>query len=64
MFEAENGEVTGVARIRRQVPVEEYLKPQKRYAHLFSPKPREDVIRRIQESANRNIRRYRLLEEA
>jgi len=64
VFEAENGEVTGVSKIRRQVPVEEYLKPQKRYAHLFAPKPREDVIRRIQEAADRNIRRYRLLEEA
>jgi pyruvate ferredoxin oxidoreductase beta subunit len=64
VFEAENGEVTGVSKIRRQVPVEEYLKPQKRYAHLFSPKPREDVIRRIQERADRNIRKYRLLEES
>ena len=26
-----------VAKIRRQVPVEEYLKPQKRFAHLFKP---------------------------
>jgi pyruvate ferredoxin oxidoreductase beta subunit len=42
------------------VPVEEYLKPQKRFAHLFSPKPRTDVIRRIQSAADRNIRRYRL----
>jgi pyruvate ferredoxin oxidoreductase beta subunit len=62
VFEAENGEVTGVSRIRRKLPVEEYLKPQKRYAHLFSPKAREDVIRRIQEQADRNIRKYRLLE--
>ena len=64
VFEAEHGEVVGVSKIRRRVPVEEYLKLQKRYAHLFSPKPREDVIRRIQEAADRNIRRYRLLEEA
>jgi pyruvate ferredoxin oxidoreductase beta subunit len=60
VFEAENGEVTGVSKIRRLVPVEEYLKPQKRFAHLFSPKPRTDVIRRIQSAADRNIRRYRL----
>jgi pyruvate ferredoxin oxidoreductase beta subunit len=63
VFEAENGEVTGVSRIRRHVPVEEYLKPQKRYAHLFSPKPREEVIRHIQEIADRNIRKYGLLEQ-
>ena len=26
------------------VPVEEYLRPQRRYAHLFEPEPRTDVI--------------------
>jgi pyruvate ferredoxin oxidoreductase beta subunit len=62
VFEAENGEVTGVSKIRRQLPVQEYLKPQKRFAHLFSPKPREDVIRRIQAKADANIRKYGLLE--
>ena len=35
VFEAEHGEVTSVLKIRHQLPVEEYLKPQKRYAHLF-----------------------------
>ncbi|HEX6025344.1 MAG TPA: thiamine pyrophosphate-dependent enzyme, partial [Solirubrobacter sp.] len=35
VFEAERGEVTEVSTIRRLLPVEEYLKPQKRYAHLF-----------------------------
>ena len=64
VYEAENGEVTGVSKIRQKTRVEEYLKPQKRYAHLFSPKPREDVIRRIQEAADRNIRKYGLLEGA
>jgi pyruvate ferredoxin oxidoreductase beta subunit len=35
VFEAEHGEVTGVSKIRHQVPVEDYLRPQKRFAHLF-----------------------------
>ena len=35
VFEAERGEVTAVSTIRRQVPVEEYLRLQRRYAHLF-----------------------------
>src|SRR5450631_2535244 len=35
VFEAERGEVTAVTKIRRRVPVEDYLKPQKRFAHLF-----------------------------
>ena len=64
VFEAEHGEVTAASKIRRQLPVEEYLKPQKRYAHLFAPTRREDVIDRIQAQADRNIRKYRLLEEA
>ncbi len=36
VFEARDGEVTAVSKIRRQVPVEEYLRPQERFAHLFT----------------------------
>ncbi|HEU4948641.1 MAG TPA: thiamine pyrophosphate-dependent enzyme [Kribbella sp.] len=60
VFEAENGEVTAVSRIRRQLPVEEYLRPQGRYAHLFGEQPADAVIRRIQAEADRNIRRFGL----
>ncbi len=35
VFEAEHGEITRVTKIRHRVPVEEYLRPQKRFAHLF-----------------------------
>ena len=62
-FEAERGEVTGVTKIRRRVPVEEYLRPQKRFAHLFSPGADATVIARIQEIADRNIRRFGLVDE-
>jgi len=61
VFEAERGEVTAVARIRRRVPVEEYLRPQRRYAHLFGDHPRDDLVSRIQAEADRNIARYGLL---
>jgi pyruvate ferredoxin oxidoreductase beta subunit len=61
VFEAANGEVTAVSKIRHRVPVEEYLRPQKRYAHLFDPTPRPDVIARIQDRADRNIRRFGLV---
>jgi len=61
VFEAEAGEVTGVSAIRRKVPVEDYLKLQKRYAHLFSPTRQDHVIDRLQELADANIRRYGLL---
>jgi pyruvate ferredoxin oxidoreductase beta subunit len=63
VFEAEAGEVVGVSPIRRQVPVEEYLRVQKRFAHLFGDPPRDDVITRLQALADRNIRRFGLLEE-
>jgi pyruvate ferredoxin oxidoreductase beta subunit len=61
VFEAEHGEVTAVRRIRRQVPVEEYLRLQGRYAHLFRPACNEAVLARLQAGADRNIRRYGLL---
>jgi pyruvate ferredoxin oxidoreductase beta subunit len=63
VFEGERGDVTDVTKIRRRVPVEEYLKLQKRYAHLFSPERRDDVIARIQAKADRNIKRFGLLDE-
>ncbi|MBE6481103.1 MAG: pyruvate ferredoxin oxidoreductase [Actinomyces ruminicola] len=62
VFEAEHGEVTGVSPIRRQVPVEDYLVLQRRYAHLFRPTRDEETIGRIQALADRNIRRYGLLD--
>lgn len=63
VFEAENGKVTSVSPIRRQVPVEDYLSLQRRYAHLFGKHPRPDVVARIQGIADRNIARYGLLDE-
>ncbi|MFA1542660.1 thiamine pyrophosphate-dependent enzyme [Actinomadura monticuli] len=61
VFEAEGGEITGVSKIRRRVPVEDYLRLQSRYAHLFGEHPRTDVIARIQATADKNIRRFGLL---
>src|SRR6266568_3049754 len=48
VFEAESGEITGSSKIRRKVPVEEYLRLQGRYAHLFGDTRRDDVIAHIQ----------------
>jgi pyruvate ferredoxin oxidoreductase beta subunit len=64
VFEAEHGEVVSVSKIRRQAPVEEYLRLQRRFAHLFGDPPRTDVVERLQAIADRNIRRFGLLEEA
>ena len=63
VYEAEHGEVTGVSKIRRRIPVEEYLKPQRRYAHLFGKTPRTEDIARIQAKADRNIKKFGLLDD-
>lgn len=62
IFEAENGAVTEVTKIRHRVPVDEYLRPQKRFAHLFGDPGRPDIVARIQAAADRNIERFGLLD--
>jgi pyruvate ferredoxin oxidoreductase beta subunit len=61
VFEAVAGDVMSVTKIRRRLPVQEYLRPQRRFAHLFEPEERTDVIARIQSRADRNIERFGLL---
>jgi len=63
VFEAENGEVTSVLKIRKKQPIAAYLKMQKRYAHLFKKSPKTDIIAQLQEIADNNISKYGLLEE-
>jgi pyruvate ferredoxin oxidoreductase beta subunit len=62
LFEAEHGEITGRTKIRRALPVEDYLKPQKRFAHLFGAKPDVARIALIQAMADRNIRKFGLMD--
>ena len=61
VFEAEHGEITGSLKLRRPLPVEDYLRPQKRFAHLFGKTPALDTLARLQALADRNIRKYGLL---
>jgi pyruvate ferredoxin oxidoreductase beta subunit len=62
VFEAEHGAVTNVSKIKQKLPVQDYLQLQQRFAHLFRKPQRTDIIERIQQLADRNIRRYRLLD--
>jgi pyruvate ferredoxin oxidoreductase beta subunit len=62
VFEAEHGVVTGSTPIRQRIPVEEYLRPQARFAHLFKGDGRPDVVAALQERADRYITRFALLE--
>jgi pyruvate ferredoxin oxidoreductase beta subunit len=64
LIEAEHGEIVSVGKIRRRVPVEAYLRLQRRFAHLFK-KGAEDRerIAAIQRMANANVAKYGLLGE-
>jgi len=61
VFEAVNGEVVASSKIRHRVPVDEYLKLQARYSHLFSPQRNDQVIDHLQRIADKNIERYELI---
>jgi pyruvate ferredoxin oxidoreductase beta subunit len=61
VFEALDGRVTAVSPIRRKVPVEDYLRPQKRFAHLFAGDGLPEVVARLQALADHNIERFGLL---
>jgi pyruvate ferredoxin oxidoreductase beta subunit len=63
VFEAEHGQITASTKIRRRIPVEDYLRPQKRYAHLFGPNGRPDIVEKLQRIADNNITKYNLIAE-
>jgi pyruvate ferredoxin oxidoreductase beta subunit len=59
LVEGEYGEWTSSVKIRNRVPVEEYLKLQRRFAHITSGKAPEE-LEQIRARAQRNIVRYHL----
>ena len=59
LFEAEDGEVTGVTKIRRKQPVDNYLKLQRRFAHVFKPENNHQ-LQQLQRIADQNIKRFDL----
>lgn len=60
MYEIENGELTNVLKVHKQQPVEEYLKLQKRFAHLFKMPGGAAQIKLIQDYANHNLNTYKV----
>jgi pyruvate ferredoxin oxidoreductase beta subunit len=64
VFEADHGEIVAVTKIRHRLPVEDYLRPQKRFAHLFDRPEGGPMLQRIQAEADRNMRRFGLLDDA
>ncbi|NOQ32877.1 MAG: pyruvate ferredoxin oxidoreductase [Methanosarcinales archaeon] len=59
IFEIVDGELGKVHKIK-QKPVEEYLRIQKRFAHLFKDDRGRDEIAKIQAIADHNVERYGL----
>ncbi|MEF8780897.1 MAG: thiamine pyrophosphate-dependent enzyme [Haloferacaceae archaeon] len=55
IYEMEDGEVTGVNTIRDRTDVEEYLKRQDRFSHLFESEEGEETIEAIQEEVDARI---------
>ncbi len=60
IYEIIDGKMTNVRKIPAKVPVEEYLKLQGRFSHLFKKGGSKEIIAEIQEIANQNIERYNL----
>lgn len=61
LFEAEHGRVTHTRAIRQRVPIEEYLRPQRRFAHLFKTEAGGEAIAKLQAMCDNNIAEYNLL---
>jgi len=60
MFEMEDGEVTKIKKIKNIKPVEDYLKMQRRFKHLFTMEGGEEEIKKIQAIADKNIEDFGL----
>jgi len=60
LYEIEYSEITGVKKIKNKKPVEEYLKAQGRFKHLFTKEGGEKEIVKIQEIADWNVKHYGL----
>lgn len=62
LYEYVNGELVGVKKVRNKRPVEDYLKTQGRYKHLFRVEGGDAYIANIQAIADRNAEKFGLLD--
>jgi pyruvate ferredoxin oxidoreductase beta subunit len=60
LYEMEDGEITSVRKVKKPKPVEEYLKAQGRFKHLFTMEGGKEEISKIQAIAEWNIKHYGL----
>jgi len=61
LFEAEYDKIISVKKISKKIPVEEYLKLQGRFKHLFKDEAGRAEIEKIQKIADQNIERFGLI---
>jgi len=60
IYDIEDGEVTAVKKLKEIKPVTEYLKTQRRFAHLFKKEGGDEIIAAIQAIADRNVEHFGL----
>ncbi len=63
LVEYENGRLVRVMKLKKRKPVEEYLKIQRRFRHLFKHPLGEKIIKELQQIADENVKRYGLEDE-
>ncbi|MBW2096722.1 MAG: pyruvate ferredoxin oxidoreductase, partial [Deltaproteobacteria bacterium] len=63
LYEMEDGKISSVRKIKKRIPVEKYLKAQKRFRHLFSSEEGLRAVESIQTYADRNIEKFGLLQQ-
>jgi len=62
LFEMENGSVTKVRKIKKQNSVQDYLKAQGRFKHLFAGNGGAEELEQLKQIAQNNIRKYGLVD--
>ncbi len=63
LVEFEHGKLVRVMKIKEKKPVEEYLKAQRRFRHLFKHPEGKKIIEELQRIADENIKKYNLLQQ-
>lgn len=61
IFEAEYGKVTSVHKIKEKQPILNFLKLQRRFAHLTGKKADPKVLEKLEKMCDENIRQYDLM---
>jgi len=60
LVEFEDGQLVRVRKIKDRKPVEEYLKPQRRFRHLFKHPKGKEIIAELQRIADENAKKFGL----